>query len=45
VLGEEWLDDWLVKVGAGASWALDGQVGEEWCGGHLDVLWNLMEEV
>jgi hypothetical protein len=37
VFGEEWLNVWLVEVGALLGWALDGEVGEEWCGSHLDV--------
>jgi hypothetical protein len=39
VFGEEWLDVWLVEVGAALGWALDGEVSEEWCGSHLDVEW------
>ena len=35
VLGEERLDNGLVKVRAVAGGALDGEVGEEGCSGHF----------
>lgn len=37
VLSEEGFDEWLVEVGTVTGWALDGQVGDEWCCSHLDV--------